>query len=266
MCDEPVGDFYEPDDPPSLDPGAAYFLEEPELIRVRNQFLEAIRLDAPEVLTSLRDEVLPLVQPERPRAVDPVLRWAGRFHLCRDEGRCGGDWLVRAARDTLDHWGRIPDDSDPPRWSPTAAVPGDASLPDHLVARNRMTTGRFRFEAPTWDMGVETRRQYERRAILAFERGLKAELDQIEGAVRAEGLRTPPRRTSERHFRWLVLYQIREWSYHAIADEDEVRRQTVERAVKGTARLLIGEYWKDWLLPAQPGGAPPAGPGPSASP
>ncbi len=265
MSDEPDGDDYGPDDPPSLDPGAAYFLEEPELIRVRNQFLEAIRSEAPEVLTALRDEVFPLVQTRRHRPVDPVMRWAGQFSLCRDEIRSGGDWLVRAARDTLDHWVSSPDDSDPPRWSPTAAMPDNASLPDHLVARSRLTPGRFRFELPAWDLKGETRRRYEGRAGREFVAWLKEELDRIEDAGRSEAPRTPPRGTGERHFRWLVLYQIKGRSYNEIALEDEVKKQSVGRAVQKLAGLLIGESWRDWFRPASPAGAPPADPRPSAS-
>ena len=264
VCDEPVGDDYEPDVPPDLDPGAAYFLEEPELIRIRDRFLEAIRREAPEVLASLRDDVSPLIDPRRPRAVDPVMRWAERFHLCKDVGG-GGGWLVRAARDTLDHWGRSPDAVNPPRWSPKAALPGSASLPDHLLVRARMATGRFRFEAPAWDQRVETRKQYVRRARLEFDGRLRAELDRFESMFRAEELRKPPRGTNDRHFKWLVLYQIKVRSYQEIADEDGVKKQTVARAVKTTARLLIGESWKDWLRPALRGGAPPADPRRSSS-
>lgn len=266
MSDEPDGDYHEPDDPPSLDPGAAYFLEEPELIRVRNQFLEAVRSEAPEVLVALRDEVLPLVQSRRNRPVDPVTRWAGHYHLCRDEVRSAGDWLVRAARDTLDHWANSPEEFDPPRWSPTAALPNSAALPDHLFARSRMSSRAFRFEAPAWDLGVETRRQYEGRARREFEGWLKAELDRMENASRTEAPRTPPRGTSDRHFKWLVQYQVKGRSYNEIADEDGIKKQTVAREVKRLAGLLIGEPWRDWLRPALPGGTPPAGPRPSASP
>jgi hypothetical protein len=108
-----------------------------------------------------------------------------------------------------------------------------------------------------WDPPTEPRMAYESRVLAEVKAALAAERARIIAAAE-ERLMTPaPRKLSTDHFEWLVQYQVLGLSFNKIAKQSRRARSAVEEAVKGTAKLLIGVTWPEWLRPPQRGGRPP---------
>jgi hypothetical protein len=109
-----------------------------------------------------------------------------------------------------------------------------------------------------WDPTEETRAQALQRAELLFRRDLVGYLDRVEEAAKNEGMKRT-RTPKDRHFDWLVHFQIHRKTYTAIArsaglkDPGESGRKAVTTAVRNVADL-VGLR----LVPRSSGGRPRA--------
>jgi hypothetical protein len=257
----------------SLDPEVNYSLEPSERMRIRGQFLEAIRTDAPEVLTSLRARVHRLSPQNRTKCEhvsNPLERWAEDFRLY-ESTLYAGDWILKAALKTLHYWDEHPDQGVPPAWSPDA-VEVDPEEPDNFGPRDNrrssairsMCETPFRFEHERWNPFEVDQHTYAEQIREEFEKTLKDELERIKGMLCDPWSTPAPKKREDEHFRWLVLCQVKGWSYVRIAStprtaktakQETVDFRAVSDAIKTTAQLLFGDRWKVWrdLRPRRPG-------------
>jgi hypothetical protein len=242
------------------DRSAVYHHEPTELRGLREQFLEALRENVPEVLASLRGMYEHYSTSEEPsdlfRTFGPVLGWAEEHNLGNIDCYLDCGWLIEAARETIKHWRKHPDALDPPRWSPTACEtihPGPLS--ERVWERSGLTRP-ITLRLPGWDPQQETLEQYKQRIMEMVGKGLNRRYDEHETSMTEARLKRPPRKSSADHFYWLALYQAGRLSYTAIAGKYETDYQAVSEAVRNTAKLLIGPYWQTWLRPPCKGGRP----------
>ena len=229
----------------------------------RRVFFEQMEDLAPEVLQTLRDEVLPHYRPPDAWTRDPVLppdehaqrawqrfqelrsgtgeraawdwalqpeevqarlhAWASRFHLQEQ-------WVLRAAMGTLAVW----------RLGVTEQVwlyPLPTPAPPALTADER----RFVFAHPGWAPELLTRDQAEHNLRLGFETSLRSYLDGIARLARERGLRpTPAKRPRQghdatRHFAWLVRWHVQGWTHAVIARAATVDVKTVAAGIRAAA-------------------------------
>lgn len=164
---------------------------------------------------------------------DSIDAWATRFHL--REG-----WLLDQAVQTLALWALLPRLARPDETE-VLGEPGPRRHP-----RDWFGVSLMRRDAPgeeerevgpfTWDPQAERRAHAERRIIAE----VRAELDRIEDAARALGLVPAPERRERKgdHFRWLVLYQVEQWTVAEIAAEDGVAPKSVDEALVGVAEQV----------------------------
>ncbi len=247
----------------------------------RIEFLRAIGHDAPDVLATLRETVLPAFivaangldarittwsDPHALEALYTRLRpaveaWATQHHLGPDpptpavEGIGLVRWMEPVIAFTLQQW-HAPAENAPP------ALDG-WSFPSMLSAGALMHTAEpFRFELDGWSplQEQESRPEFRQRAELAFHAAIDSYLSR---AVPSDGwfVRLPTRSTRS-HFTWLVRRQVRGESFAAIARAAglpvESGRQTIQNAVWRLAEEVIGPRFKDWLAlsPSVRGGRP----------
>ena len=227
------GKLYDPDDS-----GAGREKEE------RRLFLEKVADDAPEVLESLRDQVLPHFPKapsvyeairwwERPvelstdaaRWEQELIAWAKKFHLAEP-------WVLDAACLTMAGWHWF---GYSPKWWPISEA-RKAGLP-------------MRFEHPGWHPWQD-RAEAGKTIAAAF----KAALEQyLNGEAEArDWIETPERREIEKHLEMLVRWQCQKWTYRQIAqeysygkttktkkgDKDHTGISGVSKALDSTAKLI----------------------------
>jgi hypothetical protein len=115
----------------------------------------------------------------------------------------------------------------------------------------------YHFHAGAWHPFQETREQCKQRFLKDVRRQLEARLDQAEKVFSDLGGFQPTRRvTAERHFDWLVQYQVKGKPLLQIANEcsPPTTIQSVREGVRAAAERVIGPGWEDdWLRPAQIG-------------
>lgn len=235
----------------------------------RLDFFECIAHTAPEVLTALRDDVLPTVDAPSlwpppltspwplvglnaeavPNDTDATLgmmaywpwppdapprraleSWARRYHL-------GDAWLLSCALFTLLHWVLYPDQhlaSSPLVFQMTGWLERTLEVdvpPCEPYRPTQESLRNFALRVEGW-----TRMNIEAAAQLAAARGLR---------------RTPRKNASRRaaaqnlHYEWLVRWQCQEWTEEGIAKKyqreyDAIKRtsRTVRRALTQTAQLI----------------------------
>ncbi len=217
----------------------------------RDEFLITVAELAPEVLRSLRDDVLPVFEATnsaelrpRPRPhwllafpdelITTLKAWGDCWHL--DE-----EWIYEQALRLLGTWHRYPHFAarEPLAWRGLAfaAWEGPRGLP--LV-----------FEHAGWIPTETSPKAFKEAARDAFESYLRDYLADMEADVKARPdlERTPIKPSLREHLSWLVRYQAleEEWSditataTRELADgrRKPVEQQAVEGAVKKTAKLL----------------------------
>jgi hypothetical protein len=242
-----------------LDFEADYYADPAELRKERGEFLAAIRRLAPQVLASLRDDVFRRRrQLSSHRYALELEGWGESHHLLTEDLRPAGDWIRSAAWLTLLEWEECPDRLEALEWASQATATHLSRLERLISAVRGSESGELlQLRVKPWDPRTETRMAYESRALGEVKAALAAERARIIAAAE-ERLMTPaPRKFRTDHFEWLVQYQVLGLSFNKIAKQSGKARSAVEEAVKGTAKLLIGVTWPEWLRPPQRGGRPP---------
>jgi hypothetical protein len=167
-----------------------------------------------------------------------ALRAWGRRHNLTD------DWLFDIALRTLSNWQeweeatRERGDSEDP-WHPTRP----SSFADPLFVD--IACGDFRFRHDAWVPTWEPWQEYHHAARAKFEEALRQYREEQERIAKQGGfVLSPEKREIERHLEWLVRFQVTNWTYKKIVDENTGRRAAsldirgVQRAVHDAAELL----------------------------
>jgi hypothetical protein len=233
--------------------GEFYFSGGPKDIAVwfaQNQFLEAVRSTAPEVVATLRDKVRRLYWPQskltnsvhetgtlpdwkhlKPLNLRHALfEWASSYNLA-------ADWVLDTAVHTLWYWEQFPQAATQLRWALL-----DIELHDTSETRSRFMIAAF------WDPLLEPWKQFDQNVRAKFEVALKQFRTRTEGTcLEAGAKRTPQKRLrsspDEIHFRCLVHYQCRRLSLRRIADlcnskSETLSEDAVRKGIVKTARLI----------------------------
>lgn len=247
----------------------------------QDQFLNAVRKLCPEVLYSLRDSVLPLYREvEVGDATHPhfpvswldwltfekadgthnsqflppkaaILKWAEDYNLTKcspgAQKAPAAHWVCKVAVKTLLTWldsdlmldppPENPGDPVIPKWAPHH---GPASYV--LIAAAERKSHQFTFLGPhpTDDPDLDS---YRNRMRSALDQALHAAWDEAQESLRARfGTELDHDRETEKHCRWLALYQVKGWSAHRIAESDYAPQSdvvsTVSRAVEKVCALI----------------------------
>lgn len=239
--------------------GAGYFDPRegdraPHVLYFRRIFLTRVERIAPEVLTSLRSDVLPLFAqwaaataehaecgqalswwrqgafdalglltdwPGLPELAAALDRWARRWHLA-------DRWLLAITRKTLDQWHHIPELR---RFAGDGTALWMHELPIQPLRPFLLT--------------VETWQAFEQRAT----EWIRLNREAAPRYAAEHGLEpSPEKRTKDPglHFEWLARYQCQGWTFQRIAnhyertgvDSDVLTRQAVGKATRDTAALI----------------------------
>lgn len=228
----------------------------------RREFLDAVKRQAPEVLTTLREEVFPLYlelqevlgvygsEHANSRLVldrmtlaadqreagldfsqhqmylklhDALGAWELRFHL-------GFDWLRRGiiyefAAQSRD-LSRAPDERlELPfgRWWFLGSAWADPVDCD---------VNRFSFELhPGWSPGLETWDQFEARATALFNSKLVDYRQRVEGYLSTHGWERVPVKRNDEHFDWAARYVVFQAKMQTLADKYSISVHSVKDAV-----------------------------------
>ena len=223
--------------------------------RARLEFLKAIERTAPEVIATLKENVLPHYEAildmgyesepvrwswlirrasykhhaEEKATLVKLLRefkqaiehWAEKWRLAD-----GGDWFYDCALSTLNHWSSV---GTADGWDPEYK-PGTFLL---LLGKH------FKFEFLEWDPKTTTWPDYKKSMDEAYE---KARGD-YRTRIRPNKRNVRARKTHElKHYKWLVEYQVRGKGYAEIAqvyqDESGLDSSSVGEAVRQLASLI----------------------------
>lgn len=162
--------------------------------------------------------------PEYPAFLASLTAWADRWGL-------NTAWCLQRAVETLRQ--RVMGEHtaahqlhDPMRWG-ASVVLMHAPLPEPIVFQNE-----------GWSPTLQRRADYRQSAVEKFLDDLSTYLDRIEMDAEAAGMVRTPLTTQMDHFRWLALYQVREWSHKEIAKEFRRDRSVVAKAVPALASRI----------------------------
>jgi hypothetical protein len=222
----------------------------------RRLFLDAVSKSFPDVLLSLRKEVLPVYE--------PAIAHEGQFRLKGSMGpynrdqqpywralavgleqwgarwRLGEEWILRAAEWTLHCWreaGSKREGSEGPTgwWFATTVYSTSNEEP-------------FRFQHPGWMVGFLSRKKAEADITTAFKNELHHYLEHLEALALARGYREagPSRARPKmgargnrgRRYEWLARWQVGQESQAKLAEQAGVDSRTVARALKQTAEEI----------------------------
>jgi hypothetical protein len=204
----------------------------------RTEFARTMERVAPEVLDTLRADVLPYydrlvteVDGEDMIAQDlafgdalaHLIDWAFKFGLAQP-------WCYRAAWGTLSHMRK----NSKFAWFTAPLPAGWEIIP-------------FRLELPGWNVGAELRAKAKARirneVLSSLDKALEDHLDACEANMLAHGW-TRPRKVRRRggkipaHMEWFVRWQCQGWTKARIADEYRADRREVTREIKRLSREL----------------------------
>jgi hypothetical protein len=111
-----------------------------------------------------------------------------------------------------------------------------------------------------WDVRRETRTDAKKRIMDEVERQVERHLDEQERIAKLLYFDPSPDKQKREHYAWLVLYQIEEMRYAAVARKvnegrgsEPLTENTIRIGIKDAANLIIGPGWQDWLRPGEPG-------------
>jgi hypothetical protein len=240
----------------------------------RSEFLEAIRRTAPEVLETLREEVLPHFSAldlkshpdyehydwslDRVSEVLAKLRhhlepWADRFNLRRPTPEVSlppwdkmqlFQWMGPIIVSTLLDWDKGLN-LDPLSW----AFVGNFSNGAHCDFPDA-----FKFETDGWSTLRETEEDFKVRLQDEFVKKMTSYIARQKREAERLGWILMPPRVAPEHFDWLVLFQIKRVSQERIAKAAHRTRPAVAEAIQKTAGLVAGDGVQFWLRPALPPG------------
>lgn len=185
------------------------------------------KTDGPEFVPIMPDWASFANDPELAAVVVELNNWAVRWHLT-------DHWCLEAAVETFNSWHGVVDR--PRRF---AAPLGKMVVPQNLPALPDFLGRTFTLTLPGWDPLAETRKDFETRAKSDFQKKLAEYSHEIQSlASSSPYLISVPEKRSFDAFHWTAGYQICGWSLNKIAGAAGFERQSVETAVKQTAKLI----------------------------
>lgn len=201
---------------------------------LRATFMREIENSAPEVLIELRDKVWPLYRKvAHPSLVGAYIRpcdWPeglraavlefGRRHNLVYSGRVP-DWVVEQFAFTLGFWTAHPEVTDDKKlkWWLRGGYSGMRRV-EPLVVELRVQVERSIYE---------TDAEFATRLTGALEKIVRPRLKTLRRRI-AKMPVVPLKRRIE-HYRWVVLHQIRHWSFERIANQFHVAPESVKNEV-----------------------------------
>ena len=213
--------------------------------RAQIAFLGTVARLAPEVLHTLRRDVLPVyvagLDPARLR--DPaaggmyVMSWSTAPALLREALSAWGRswyiakrWVYEEALPKLDEWRRCPSMADAPCGWLNCGAMEQATLRTPALA----------FELPGWSPTREGRAEYKATAAAAFARELDRYLDGVEEEFKtgwSDFPPTPDKPSFAKHLEWLVHYQVRGERIARLAAAECVSTDSMRDALRSMAEL-----------------------------
>ncbi len=199
----------------------------------RMRFLDAVADVRPEVLESLRDDVLPLYDSWDllgPNDVhgdlrDALEKWTERFNL-------SFNWVAETALATLRAWFVVYPE----------ALDEIAGEWQHIAEGYWMLTSnderRIIFKHAGWDPAGETRKAFEDRVTADFEKHIRSYIDRMAGLIEERGMIKAPKVRSLEQFKLLALWQVGDYeTFGEIARDTYRTRQAATMAIQRAAGL-----------------------------
>lgn len=190
----------------------------------QERFVEAVNEVAPQVFSSLRENVLPHAYPhptdaQKEEERRATVEWAESWNL-------NEEWMLHTAHSTL------------------TLLLGDEEVDGLLYpggdAHVMPSPDDFEFTTQFYMPFLQNRSAYKRRVLQEVEEYVERYMDEVEEQLAQEGeLREPVvKQKQDDHFRWLVRYQVLETGFPTLADNVGRSRPTVTEGVKSTAELV----------------------------
>ncbi|MDP9351637.1 MAG: hypothetical protein M3P51_08880 [Chloroflexota bacterium] len=234
-----------------------------EVLERRERFLYLVGELAPEVLDSLRAEVLPTYQ----GALNPhAYEWA-RSHFLHVR------WALKAVETTLNAMRVDPE----ARFFIKEVLVLGSSAPHPANVRTillpygqslRPTPGPeeisppLAFEIPGWDRR-ESRKKARSRMITASRRAIDAYFEQVDAAALQAGHHRPSTNygDTDKHLRWLIRWNLQGWTKPMILREQYGTKGGVTRGMQDTITKGVKKASKQLGLPVRrgAGGRPSTG-------
>lgn len=208
----------------------------------REIFLEILIEIKPEVIKSLKNDVLPFYKGKKVtiKNMDPDLRdkikiWANKYNIYYD-------WVIEAVIETLYTWSHVlPEDFK----EVTQSWQHFGLSPAYWLGTNSEDR-KIKFINAGWDPASETRKSAKKRILESFERYLDYHFNEIENKVKKSGkVKTPELRKREYHFKWFIYSHVDKKTYKEIADLNErethvgISESDVKKAVDKVGKFLI---------------------------
>ena len=206
---------------------------------LRAEFIKEIEISAPEVLMALRDELWPSyreVVAFGGREVGPFCRWpedfrararkiAREYHLVYLD--CVPGWVLEQFAYTLWFWTRHPElaREEKLRWWARGGCSGMRKVDDLSIDLPRV-------ERSIYESDVD----FKKRVYSSLEPILRLQFEELSSRI-AE-LPVSPRKRRPEHYTWVVLHQIRRWSFENIADHFHVSPFSVRNEVTELKRQI----------------------------
>jgi len=189
----------------------------------RAEFLDVMARTYPELIRSLREEVLPDYRSGRNCAAK-LRQWAARF------GAEGESWILQDAEATLRYWAKNPRAAEGLRRKrPGAAVWTGVSEDER----------RFHFEHRGWTPTMEQWRDAEKAIRKAFDERLRDYRSEMDQLMKSRQYRAMPDVRQSSQFEWLVRYQFGGMSPGAIGKLSGCTTwDAVQQGVRKAAKLV----------------------------
>lgn len=238
---------------------------------LRRQFLDTVRQIAPQVLVTLRDEVLPTYREAQPLVLNATPRRTLRVHGRRRGRRVNlfdsvlrshwGPTIALSDRDFASHTASLRDAlirwvdhfGLSAEWTLKVALATLRSWSRHPEALEQLAwehrriswdaavTGEeatFVFRHRYWDPASETWSDFWQEICAAFNEYGAFYRKKVEAIAESKGFRRAPQKRAQEHFEWLARYQMKRESLEDISSSVPITRQAVSRAINELAGLI----------------------------